>query len=181
MKNKKYETKDVILTGMFAAVLAVLSQIQFPLPSGVPVTMQTFAVALTGYVLGWKFGLASVFVYILLGAVGVPVFAGFSGGLSFTVSPAGGFIWGFLPMAALCGFGYGKKMVSMEIYSLLGLAACHLIGVLQFMLVMNMGFVESFLMVSVPYLVKDILSMAGAFVAAKVIRAGIRSAGHAAA
>ena len=92
--------QKVVMTGMLAAVMAVMSQIQFPLPSGVPVTMQTFAMALAGYILGWRYGLASTVVYILLGAVGVPVFAGFSGGLGFTVSPAGGYIWGFLPMVA---------------------------------------------------------------------------------
>ena len=71
--------QKVVMTGMLAAVMAVMSQIQFPLPSGVPVTMQTFAMALAGYILGWRYGLASTVVYILLGAVGVPVFAGFSG------------------------------------------------------------------------------------------------------
>ena len=81
--------QKVVMTGMLAAVMAVMSQIQFPLPSGVPVTMQTFAMALAGYILGWRYGLASTVVYILLGAVGVPVFAGFSGGLGFTVSRSG--------------------------------------------------------------------------------------------
>ena len=60
----------IVLTGMFAAVLAALSQVQIPMPSGVPVTLQTFAVALTGYVLGWKYGLASTAIYTLLGAIG---------------------------------------------------------------------------------------------------------------
>lgn len=57
----------------------VLSQIQIPMPSGVPVTMQTFGVALCACVLGWKMGTASVAVYLLLGSFGVPVFAGLSG------------------------------------------------------------------------------------------------------
>lgn len=178
MKSKGFSTQKIVLTGMLAAVMAVMSQIQFPLPSGVPVTMQTFAMALAGYVLGWRYGLASTAVYILLGAVGVPVFAGFSGGLSFTTSPAGGYIWGFLPMVALCGLGYEKKnYVYLAVLSLLGLASCHLLGVIQFSLVTGMGAKEAFLVASVPYLVKDVVSLVGAYIVAKAVRAGLRSAG----
>ena len=83
-------TKTMIITAMFAAVIAVLAQIAFPLPSGVPVTLQTFAVALTGVVLGAKLGTISTFIYILLGAVGVPVFSGLNGGLGFEGLDLGG-------------------------------------------------------------------------------------------
>jgi biotin transport system substrate-specific component len=163
---------------MMAAVMAVMSQIQFPLPSGIPVTMQTFAMALAGYVLGWQYGLGATAVYILLGAVGVPVFAGFSGGLGFTTSAAGGYIWGFLPMVALCGFGYQKKNYAYLVgFSLLGLAACHVLGVIQFSLVMSMNPWAAALIGSVPYLVKDIVSMFGAYLVAKAIRAGLGNAG----
>ena len=55
-KDAKITTKEVVSVGMFAAVLAVLSQISLPMPSGVPVTLQSFAVALTGVVLAWKLG-----------------------------------------------------------------------------------------------------------------------------
>ena len=98
-------TKTMIITAMFAAVIAVLAQIAFPLPSGVPVTLQTFAVALTGVVLGAKLGTISTFIYILLGAVGVPVFSGFNGGLGAIVGKTGGFIWGFLFLAFFAGAG----------------------------------------------------------------------------
>ena len=156
------------MTGMLAAVMAVMSQIQFPLPSGVPVTMQTFAMALAGYILGWRYGLASTAVYILLGAAGVPVFAGFSGGLSFTVSPAGGYIWGFLPMVALCGLGYEKRNIPMLIgLSVAGLACCHILGVIQLSIVTGLE----------PYLIKDLVSMAAAYVAAKAVRKALSSAG----
>lgn len=178
MKNKNFRTQKVVLTGMLAAVMAVMSQIQFPLPSGIPVTMQTFAMALAGYVLGWKYGLASTLVYIMLGAVGVPVFAGFSGGSGFVVSPSGGYIWGFLPMVALCGLGFEKKSYGwLAGLSLAGLAFCHLFGVLQFSAVMGMGGKEAFLLASAPYLVKDVVSLCGAYIAAKAVRSGLKSAG----
>lgn len=76
-KNKLQRT---VMAGVFAALLVVLSQVSIPLPTGIPVTLQTFAVALCGCVLGPAVGSAAVGVYLALGAVGVPVFAGFSGG-----------------------------------------------------------------------------------------------------
>jgi biotin transport system substrate-specific component len=178
MENKRVSTQKIVMTGMMAAVMAVMSQIQFPLPSGVPVTMQTFAMALAGYVLGWQYGLASTAVYILLGAVGVPVFAGFSGGISFATSAAGGYIWGFLPMVALCGLGYQKKQYPwLVVLSLLGLACCHILGVLQFSVVTGMGLLQAALVGSVPYLIKDVVSLVGAYIVAKAIRTGLATAG----
>ncbi len=163
---------------MFAAVLAVLSQISIPMPSGVPITMQTFAVALTGVVLAWKLGTASMIVYILLGAVGVPVFAGFSGGAQVLVNYTGGFIWGFIVMTLLCGVGVQMKNKAGGLFvGLAGLAVCHLFGTMQFMLVMKMGIVESFLLASAPYLVKDIISVVLGFVIGGRLRQRLLKAG----
>ena len=163
---------------MFAAVLAVLSQISIPMPSGVPITMQTFAVALTGVVLAWKLGTASMIVYILLGAVGVPVFAGFSGGAQVLVNYTGGFIWGFIVMTLLCGVGVQMKNKAGGLFvGLAGLAVCHLFGTMQFMLVMKMGIVESFLLASAPYLVKDIISVVLGFVIGGQLRQRLLKAG----
>ena len=78
--NAKNKTKQIVGIGVMTAIIAVLSQITIPLPTHVPVTLQTFAVALAGYFLGWKGGAVSALVYGLLGAIGVPVFAGWSGG-----------------------------------------------------------------------------------------------------
>lgn len=153
-------TRQMIITGMFAAVIAVLAQIAIPLPSGVPITLQTFAVALTGAVLGAKYGTAATAVYILLGAVGVPVFTGFMGGLGVIVGKTGGFIWGFLPLTFFTGLGIGfsRKMMGW-LMALVGLAACHMLGTLQFSILTGMDFMGAALLVSVPYLVKDICSV----------------------
>ena len=83
------KTKEIVCAGMFTAVLVILSQLAIPMPTGVPITLQTFAVALTGVVLAWKLGLASTIIYILLGTVGVPVFSEFSGGLHVLVGYTG--------------------------------------------------------------------------------------------
>ena len=98
-------TRTLIMTGMCTAIIAVLSQISFPLPSGVPVTLQTFAIALTGFLLGWNSGLFSTLTYLILGMIGVPVFANFKGGAAIIFQKTGGFLIGFLFMTLLCGLG----------------------------------------------------------------------------
>ena len=171
-------TEEIVSVGMFAEVLAVLSQIAIPMPSGLPITLQTFAVALTGVVLSWRLGTASTLVYILLGAIGVPVFAEFSGGIQILLNYSGGFIWGFIMMTLLCGIGTQmKNKIGGTLLGMVGLAGCHLFGVIQFMIVMKMGFVESFLMASAPYLIKDVISVIFAFTIGSAIRARLLKAG----
>ena len=79
-EKMKISTKTIVTVGMFTAVLAVLSILQIPMPTGVPITLQTFAMALCGYVLGWQSGVAAPLLYIVLGTVGVPIFEGMSAG-----------------------------------------------------------------------------------------------------
>lgn len=176
-QKSRISTKFMVLAGVFAAVTGILSQISIPLPSGVPVTMQTFAVALTAYVLGAKLGTAAIGIYLLLGAMGLPVFAGFGGGLGVLVGMTGGFLWGFLWLALCCGYATSlKHSAAAWALSLAGLAGCHLLGVSQFMAVTGRGLSESFLMVSLPYLAKDGISMALAWKASRVLRRGMHAA-----
>lgn len=167
----KPSTREIVYIGMFAAILAILSQISIPMPSSMPITLQTFAVALTGYVLAWKRGTASTFIYILLGAVGVPVFSGLRGGVQVLAGHTGGFIWGFVFMAILCGVGIMQENKTMGIIiGFIGLAICHLFGVIQFAVVMKMDFLKSFLLASAPYLLKDAVSVILAYILGYRIR-----------
>lgn len=176
-QKKRISTKSMIMVGMFTAVLAVLSQIAIPMPSGVPVTLQTFAVALTGTVLGWKLGAAAALIYLLLGAVGVPVFSQMSGELGILLGKTGGFIFGFIFMALLCGLGAAQKKKALTgVFGAAGLLVCHILGVLQFMFLTQMPFWESALLVSVPYLLKDAISVILAFVLGEILRRALNAA-----
>jgi biotin transport system substrate-specific component len=175
------KTKKIIITGMMAAVLSVLSILQIPMPTGVPITLQTFAVALCGYVLGAQLGGAAAGIYLLLGLIGVPVYAGFSAGAGVLLGMTGGFIFGFIPMAVLCGLGLhtgskGAGMVRGILLGILGLAVCHLLGLLQFAFVTGTSVPQSFLLVSLPYLLKDILSVIGAALVAVPLRRALAKA-----
>ncbi len=171
-------TRTFVYIGMFAAVLAVLSQISIPMPTGMPLTLQTFAVALCGAVLGWRLSLASTAVWVMLGAVGVPVFANFSGGFRVLVGYTGGFIWGFFFMAALCGIGSAMKNKPFGLETgFLGLLICHVFGALQYSFVAGVGFWQAVLLVSVPYLIKDVISVVLAFSIGTIVRGRLAKAG----
>ncbi|MCM1334936.1 MAG: biotin transporter BioY [Bacteroides sp.] len=170
--GSKMKVTDLTLIALFAAIVSVLSQVSVPMPSGVPITLQTFAVALCGYYLGVKKGTAAIGVYILLGAVGVPVFTNFKGGFACLFSVTGGFIWGFLIFAALCGLRFRKKPLRI-VFGLLGGLILHFCGALQYALVMGIDLIQSFLTVSAPYLIKDGVSVVLAFSLSEVIRRAV--------
>lgn len=174
----KSNVQKTVFIGVMAAVVAVLSLISIPLPSGVPVTLQTFAVALCGFLLGPAMGTAAVVVYLAMGAVGLPVLAGMVGGLGYFFGITGGFLWGFLPMAFLCGLGAwaGKKLLVIPL-SLAGLAVCHLLGSVQFCVAASTPLLSAFLMASAPYLVKDTISVILAYLTALALSAALKKAG----
>lgn len=148
--------RKMTAAALFCAVIAVLAQLVLPLPGGVPVTLQTFAVALCGYCLGWQGGLIAVGGYLLLGGCGLPVFSSFGGGMGWLLGPTGGFLWGFLLLALFCGLRQGRAAFGM---GLIGLAACHLLGIAWFSAVSGNGLWQAFLIASLPYLLKDIASL----------------------
>ena len=176
-KIMKNNTKSIAMIGMFTAIISVLSIITIPMPTGVPVTLQTFAIALCGCVLGYKMGTISTIVYILLGTVGVPVFAGMHGGASWVVSYSGGFIWGFIFMTLLCGIGIKQKNIVLRyVFCILGLAACHVLGVIQYAVIAHVSLLTSFLAVSVPFMIKDVISVVAAYLVSIPIRKALSSA-----
>ena len=91
-RKSKMSVRDICYAGLFAAVIAVMAQISIPMPMGVPMTMQTFAITLAAVVLGSKLSTISSLIYIIMGAVGLPVLANFSGGFDKFVGPTGGFL-----------------------------------------------------------------------------------------
>ena len=72
-QRSAFSVRDICYSGLFAAVIAIMAQISIPMPGGVPMTMQTFAITLAAVVLGAKLSTVSCVIYLLLGAVGVAV------------------------------------------------------------------------------------------------------------
>lgn len=96
------KVKDMTITALFAAIICVLAPWSFS-AGAVPITLASFAVYLAAVVLGWKRGTIAVLIYVLLGAVGLPVFSGAAGGLGKIVGATGGYIIGYIPLALIAG------------------------------------------------------------------------------
>ncbi|MDR0921652.1 MAG: biotin transporter BioY [Lactobacillales bacterium] len=91
----KLSLRELVYSALFAAVISVLAQFTIPLPL-VPLTLQTFAVGLTVTIIGKKSGTYAVLIYLLIGMLGVPVFAGGASGIGVLFGPTGGYLLGFL-------------------------------------------------------------------------------------
>ena len=160
---------DLARTGLFAALIIVCTYITVPLPAGVPLTLQTFAVALGGFLLGPVYGTLAAGVYLLLRAAGLPVFSGFTGGVARFFGPTGGFLWGFLLLAAGCGLGKGRSLILRFLPGLLGMLLCHLLGILWYARTAGLAFAAAALSASLPFLPKDIASLALALAFARLL------------
>ena len=127
----KITTKKCAFYALFAALTVICAQIAIPLPGNVPLSLATFAAMLSGALLGMFGGAVSQLVYVLLGAVGVPVFASFSGGLGRIVGPTGGYIIGYIFMALVIGLIVTKTKKKFYIYLLAmvaGTIVCYTFG-----------------------------------------------------
>ena len=157
----RFTTIELVLGGMFAALMAVISQLSIPMPNGVPITI---GIALIGITLGWRLGCLSAVIYLLIGAVGLPVFANFGGGVSRLVSLTGGYLWSYPLMAALCGIhpntGNQKKDTALILLSsLAGLLLVETIGGLQWAALSggSMSVSAVFAYAAVAFIPKDII------------------------
>lgn len=132
-EKKIIRTLDITYIGAAVALITICSWIS--IPTTIPFTLQTFAVMLTVLLLGGMRGTIAIIVYILLGAVGVPVFSGFSGGIGKLMGPTGGYIIGFLG-TALVMWGFekflGKKLWINIAAIVLGLIVCYAFGTMWF-------------------------------------------------
>ena len=154
MNNSKTSVKDLCSIAIMAAVTVVMAQIAIPMPLGVPMTMQTFAVTMAGVILGSKKGGMSILVYVLLGAIGVPVFAGFSGGIQNLIGPTGGFIISFPLMAYVIGLGVEmrKKKGMFTLMLILGTVLNYVVGVIMFCVVMESSVMTALSACVIPFI-----------------------------
>lgn len=131
------KTIDITLCGLFAALLAICSWIQISI-TAVPFTLQTFGIFAALGLLGGKRGTISICIFLLLGAVGVPVFAGFKGGIGALLGATGGYLLGFLLSGLTVWFAEKQFGTSLPVFiasMIIGLLLCYLFGTLWFIVV----------------------------------------------
>lgn len=146
----------MILCSLFSAMTAICSWICVPV-FHMTYTLQTFAVFLTLFTLGGKWGTVSIVIYLLLGAAGLPVFSGFRGGIGALVGVTGGFLWGFL----LSGVLYWMlERLCKPLGIALGLLACYACGCAWYWVYAgDVGIGAAILQCAVPYVIPDILKI----------------------
>lgn len=160
--DRQKRIKSLTLCALFAALTAVCSQIQIPLPM-IPINLALFSVHLAGALLGPIYGAVSMLVYMLLGAVGVPVFAGFMGGVATLMGKTGGYVLGYVLCAFVVGFlsrRFGFSFIKLCLYMVAGLAACYLFGTIWFMVVTSLGLWTSLTYCVFPFLIGDAVKIA---------------------
>lgn len=151
----RFSARRTSRLALMTAVLCIVAPLELPVGL-VPVTLQTFFVALTGAVLGPWDGFIAVIAYLLLGAVGLPVFAGWTGGIGMFPGATGGFLLGFPLLSLFCGLGKGRSPALQTVLSLIGLIAMDLIGTIHLMNVAGMDVFAALIAGVWPFLIKDI-------------------------
>lgn len=169
-------TYHIVYTGIFAVLLAICSWIS--IPTMIPFTLQTFGVFLTVLLLGGKQGTIAILIYLLLGAVGIPVFSNFGAGLGYLLGNTGGYAIGFL-FVGLCGWIFEKffsrKIWIQLIAVLLGLTLCYAFGTFWFLNIsMNSGnsygMMAALTMCVFPFVIPDICKLILAYFISKRIK-----------
>ena len=154
--------KEITLIGMCAALMAIFSQISIPLPfTSVPVTLQIFGLVVLAVIVGAKIGTLSIIIFIFLGAIGLPVFANFSGGFGVIMGPTGGYIFGFVLIAFLIGFASSKQNNAiLFITSYIAVIADLIVGTLYLKMVTGMDLNSALIAGFYPFIIKDLITVA---------------------
>lgn len=155
--------EQVTRCGLCVALLAVASSVSVPL-GPVPFTLQTLVLALLPIALGGPEAVRVVAAYLVLGAVGLPVFSGFSGGVGHVLGPTGGYLWGFLAgTAAAAGILRLEALperVREAMAVVVMLLVAYALGTLQLMVLLGVGPVEALAMAVLPFVVPDLVKLA---------------------
>ncbi len=161
----KLRVQDILNVALFSALTAIGALISIPLPF-VPITLQTLFTYMAGALLGGYLGALSQLIYVLIGVVGLPIFAGWKAGIFALVGPTGGYLVGFIPGAFVIG-----KLAEMRenpsfrwllICMTAGTAIIYASGVLQLMNWMRIGVNEALVIGVLPFIVGDALKMLAA-------------------
>lgn len=169
--------RSLALCALCMAVMAVCAWVTVPF-GPVPFTLQTFAVAFSVLALRPKEAVAAVAGYVLLGALGLPVFSGMRGGLGMLVGPTGGFLWGFI-LGAVCAVGVRCALEGLAERSkaasavIAFMVVTYAVGWAQLIAVSGMSPAEAFMVAIAPFAVIDVVKMVVAVMVANAVRRAV--------
>lgn len=151
-----FKVKEMCYISLAACLLALFSQIKIDLPGYVPITLQTLMVYMIGILFNRKWAFTSCFLYLCLGAIGLPVFAGFRGGLTSLVNYTGGYLFAFPFMAWTISY---LKNKSVYVACFIGTLLCYVIGTMWFMFTSQNALMPSLMMCVLPFLPGDFVKI----------------------
>ena len=173
-------TRQITLIGLMTAITCILAPLSIPLPfSPVPISLTNLVIFISVFILGMKDATISFLIYLLLGSVGLPVFASFHAGLSVLAGPTGGYLIGFIPMAIIAGLvidRYINKRIVCLLGMIAGTAVCYLFGTAWLAYQANMGFQAALMAGVIPFIVGDLIKMVLAMLIGPQIRSQLKRA-----
>lgn len=174
-----FSVKQMTLMALMTALICVIAPFSIPLGfSPVPISFTNFAIYIAAYVIGMKRTTISFFIYLLIGIIGVPVFAGFNSGAGVLLGPTGGYLIGFIFLALVSGYfidKYPSKIVMCIAGMILGLVICYAFGTAWLAIQNKMTFMQAMLIGVVPYLIGDAIKIAVAAVIGPQLRKAARA------
>ena len=183
INENKLTTRDLAYIAVFAVLLAICSWISIPMT--IPVTLQTFGVFLACIVLGGRRGTISIIIFILLGAVGIPVFSGFTGGIGIILGNTGGYIVGFIFTALIMWLFeklFNGALWATIVSMILGLIVCYAFGTAWFMIVYAkasgaVGLATVLGWCVIPFIIPDIVKIILALIVGKRLNVALTKSG----
>ena len=157
---RRSNTYAMTMTALMTAVTCILAPLSIPI-GPVPISLTNFAIYLSLYLLDWKKGTISYFIYLLLGFAGLPVFSGFTGGVAKLAGPTGGYIVGFIPMAIIAGFviDHCKKRWVQLVGMIVGTMICYALGTVWFCFQANYTVSAALAGCVIPFIPADLIKM----------------------
>lgn len=168
----KFTTKEITIMGMFVALISICAWITIPLPM-VSFTLQTFAVNLCLLLLGGKRATLVIITYLILGGIGLPIFAGFKGGLGILFGTTGGYLIGFIATTLFywCSTKFLENKKSIKLTSLIiGAFLCYIIGTIWFVMIYNgqntdvIGISKALTWCVIPFIIPDLIKIYLAYI-----------------
>ena len=153
-------TRSIAFVALTIALLGVSAWVSIPI-GPVPISLTNFAIYLSLYLLDWKKGTISYFIYLLLGFAGLPVFSGFTGGVAKLAGPTGGYIVGFIPMAIIAGFviDHCKKRWVQLVGMIVGTMICYALGTVWFCFQANYTVSAALAVCVIPFIPADLIKI----------------------
>ena len=162
----------MVLASLMAALTAVGAYIHIPI-GPVPIVLSTLFVILSGLLLGSRWGLASMGLYLLVGAIGMPVFAGGKGGFAHFFGPTGGYLFGYVVAAWITGFisERSRGLLILDILAvIIGSLVIYALGVPWLKMITQMSWPKTFMVGVIPFLIGDAIKACVVVVLARSVR-----------